>query len=78
MVVTRKELRSVLIRLLDLSMRKMRDPKQRRIGSDLEGPSGKGARVSGKSGSGIKAKITRARPSKPANVNKAGKKSKVA
>lgn len=78
MVVPRKELRSTLIRLLDLSMRKMRDPKQRRIGSDLEGTSGKGARVSGKSGGGIKAKITKARPSKPANVNKAGKKSKAA
>jgi len=78
MVVPRKELRSTLIRLLDLSMRKMRDPRQRKIGSDLAPANGKPGRVSGKSGSGIKAKITRARPSKPANVNKAGKKSKAA
>lgn len=79
MVVSRKELRSTLIRLLDLSMRKMRDPRQRKIGSDNEGSSGKGSRISGKAGTGIKAKITRSKPDKkPANINKAGKKSRAA
>lgn len=79
LVVARKELRATLIRLLDLAMRKMRDPRQRRIGSDYEGTDAKGSRLSGKSGSGIKARITGSNPrSKPANVNKAGRKTKVA
>ncbi|HEY0901322.1 MAG TPA: acetyl-CoA carboxylase, carboxyltransferase subunit beta, partial [Micavibrio sp.] len=47
MVVPRKELRSTLIRLLDLSMRKMRDPRQRRIGSDYEGSNARSGRNAG-------------------------------
>lgn len=79
LVVPRKELRATLIRLLDLSMRKVRDPRQRRIGVDYEGGGNRGGLVSGKTGGGIKARITRARPKgKPANVNKAGRKPKAA
>ncbi len=79
LVVSRKELRSTLIRLLDLAMRKMRDPRQRRIGSDYEDTGSKGGRLSGKSGGGIKARITGEKPEgKPANVNKANRKTKVA
>ncbi len=79
LVVSRKELRSTLIRLLDLAMRKMRDPRQRRIGSDYEDTGSKGGRLSGKSGGGIKARITGEKPEgKPANVNKASRKTKVA
>lgn len=79
LVVPRKELRATLIRLLDLSMRKVRDPRQRRIGVDYEGGGNRGGLVAGKTGGGIKARITRARPKgKPANVNKAGRKPKAA
>ncbi|MFN3826486.1 MAG: acetyl-CoA carboxylase, carboxyltransferase subunit beta [Micavibrio sp.] len=78
MVVPRKEMRDTLIRLLDLSMRKMRDPRQRH--GDDEGVSGKtkSNRLNGKSPKGIKAKITKAKPKNPANVNSAGKKGKKA
>lgn len=79
LVVPRKELRETLIRLLDLSMRKMRDPRQRKIGSNGETAGGRGSSMMGKGSGGIKAKITRARPEKkPANVNRAGKKAKAA
>ncbi|QQG36261.1 MAG: acetyl-CoA carboxylase carboxyltransferase subunit beta [Micavibrio aeruginosavorus] len=79
LVVPRKELRATLIRLLDLSMRKMRDPRQRLGGGDGDNAGGKGGRVAGKSGGGIKAKITRAKTgAKPANVNSASRKKKAA
>ena len=80
LVVPRKELRATLIRLLDLSMRKMRDPRQRKLGTDGDAGGEKSGRIGGKTGGGIKAKITRAKPAKnPANVNrKSGKKAKAA
>ncbi len=79
LVVPRKELRGTLIRLLDLSMRKMRDPRQRRINNDSNENGGKSARLGGQSAGGIKAKISRSKPDKkPANVNKSGKKTKAA
>ena len=80
LVVPRKELRATIIRLLDLSMRKMRDPRQRKLGTDADSAGEKPGRVGGKPSRGIKAKITRAKPAKsPANVNrKSGKKAKAA
>lgn len=79
LVVPRKELRDTLIRLLDLSMRKMRDPRQRRISGGSDDNTGKASRIAGKATGGIKAKISRSRPDKkPANVNKSSKKTKAA
>ena len=75
-----KELRATLIRLLDLSMRKMRDPRQRKLGTDGDPSGERSGLIPGKGSGGIKAKITRGKPHKrPANVNrKAGKKTKAA
>lgn len=79
LVVPRKDLRTTLIRLLDLSMRKMRDPRQRLGGSDNDTGGSRGGRLNGKGGSGIKAKITRPKTGKkPANANKASRKKKAA
>ncbi|MCM2342931.1 MAG: acetyl-CoA carboxylase, carboxyltransferase subunit beta [Alphaproteobacteria bacterium] len=79
LVVPRKDLRATLIRLLDLSMRKMRDPRQRLGGSDNDSGGSRGGRLNGKGGSGIKAKITRPKTGKkPANANKASRKKKAA
>lgn len=79
LVVPRKELRPTLIRILDISMRKMRDPHQRRIGTDGDSSGSKSGLLNGKGAGGIKAKITGGNPAgKPANVNRAAKKSSAA
>lgn len=71
LVVPRKELRATLIRILDLSMRKMRDPRRKNPDGSDESPLSRAARLGGKGGaSGIKAKITGSKPkAKPANIN---------
>ncbi len=71
LVVPRKELRATLIRLLDLSMRKMRDPRQRRIGTDYENNGVKGARLAGKgAAAGISARLGGGKSkTKPANLD---------
>lgn len=70
LVVPRKELRATLIRILDLSMRKMRDPRRKSPDGSDESPLSRAARLGGKSSGGIKAKITRSKPkAKPANIN---------